>query len=60
MTDMMHAFELVQPQTLDEASDLLKKHKGDAWVIAGGYDSLDWFKDRVMRPEMVVDITQIS
>lgn len=30
MTDMMHAFELVQPQTLDEASDLLKKHKGDA------------------------------
>ena len=31
----------------------------DAWKLAGGNDSLDWFKDRIMRPKAVIDMTGI-
>ena len=35
---------------------LLAEHGSDAWVYAGGLDTLDWFKDRVKRPRVVVDL----
>ena len=60
MTDMMHIFEMLQPTSLDEAVSLLDKHGKDGWVIAGGKDSLDWFKDRVKRPEYLIDITGVK
>ena len=56
MTDMMHIFEMLQPTSLDEAVALLDKHGKDGWVIAGGKDSLDWFKDRVKKPEYLIAI----
>jgi xanthine dehydrogenase YagS FAD-binding subunit len=56
---MMPAFELYQPASIDAAIALLDKHGSDAWVLAGGMDSLDWFKDRVKRPKAVVDLSQI-
>ena len=28
--------------------------------MAGGYDSMDWFKDRIVRPKAVVDLTGIA
>ena len=59
MTDVMHNFELYQPDSLASAEALLKEHN-DAWIIAGGKDSLDWFKDRVMQPSVVVDIAGIA
>jgi xanthine dehydrogenase YagS FAD-binding subunit len=59
MTDVMHQFELYQPATLADARELLEEH-GDAWIIAGGKDSLDWFKDRVKTPPVVVDIAGIE
>ncbi len=58
--DMMPAFELYQPASIDDAIALLDTQGKDAWVMAGGMDSLDWFKDRVMRPKAVVDLSQIS
>ncbi len=32
----------------------------DAWVMAGGLDSFDWLKDRIKRPKVVVDLSQIK
>jgi len=54
----MHNFELYQPSTLADAQELLGDHD-DAWIIAGGKDSLDWFKHRVKMPSVVVDIAAI-
>jgi len=58
--DMMPAFELFQPAGIDDVLALLNKHGKDAWVMAGGMDSLDWFKDRVKRPKVVVDLSQVK
>lgn len=60
MTDMMHSFELFQPASLSEASSLLDKYGDKAWIIAGGMDSLDWFKDRHKHPEALIDISGLK
>jgi len=58
--DMMAAFELYQPDTVKGAVDLLGKFGKDGWAVAGGNDSLDWFKDRIKRPKYVVDLSGIG
>ena len=58
--DMMPGFELYQPDTLEGAVELLGRFGKDGWALAGGNDSLDWFKDRVKRPRAVVDLTGIE
>ena len=58
--DMIPAFELFQPNTVDDALALLDEHRGEAWVLAGGLDSYDWFKDRIKRPAVVVDLGGIE
>lgn len=57
--DMIPAFELFQPTSIEGAVDLLDEHRGQAWVLAGGLDSFDWFKDRVKRPSAVIDLGMI-
>ena len=58
--DIMPAFELFQPATIEDALALLARYGAQAWVLAGGLDSFDWFKDRIKRPEVVVDLSQIK
>jgi xanthine dehydrogenase YagS FAD-binding subunit len=58
--DVMPAFELFQPATVSDALALLNKHRSDAWVMAGGLDSFDWLKDRIKRPKVVVDLSQVQ
>ncbi len=58
--DTMPAFELYQPASSEAAIALLDKQGKDAWVMAGGLDSLDWFKDRAKRPKSVVDLSQVQ
>ncbi len=57
--DVIAAFELYQPASVDDAIRLLDKHGADALVLAGGLDSMDWLKDRLRRPKVVVDLGQI-
>ena len=54
--DMMPSFELLQPTKLADALTLLDRRGKDIWKMAGGNDSLDWFKDRVKRPKVVMDL----
>jgi xanthine dehydrogenase YagS FAD-binding subunit len=58
--DIIPAFELFQPATIDDAVRLLDQHGADATVLAGGLDTMDWLKDRVRRPKFMVDLSQIS
>ncbi len=60
MTDMMHSFELFQPASVKEADELLKKYGDKAWLMAGGKDSLEWFKDRLRTPQAVIDLTGVA
>jgi xanthine dehydrogenase YagS FAD-binding subunit len=58
--DVMSTFELLQPNSIVQAKSLLAQHGGDAWVLAGGLDSFDWFKDRIKKPKAVVDLSGIE
>jgi xanthine dehydrogenase YagS FAD-binding subunit len=58
--DIIPAFELYQPASIDDAIKLLDKNGADALVLAGGLDSMDWLKDRLKRPKVVVDLGQIK
>src|SRR5579862_4873146 len=58
--DVMPAFELFQPATIEDALALLDRHGSDAWVFAGGLDTFDWLKDRIKRPKVVVDLCMIK
>ena len=58
--DVMPAFELAQPTSVDDALALLEQHGTQAWVLAGGMDTFDWLKDRVKRPSVVVDLSGVS
>ena len=60
MSDVMYDFELYQPDSVADALELLDEHGKEAWIIAGGKDSLDWFKDRVKKPPVLVDISGIA
>jgi xanthine dehydrogenase YagS FAD-binding subunit len=57
--DMMPNFELYQPARLAEAFALLDRFGKDGWKLAGGNDSLSWFKERVKRPKAVIDLAGI-
>ena len=57
--DMMPRFDLFQPSDMENAFDLLERYDGKGWKLAGGQDSLDWFKDRAKRPEALIDLNAI-
>jgi xanthine dehydrogenase YagS FAD-binding subunit len=58
--DVIPAFELFQPTSVDDALALQARYGKKGWVLAGGLDSFDWFKDRIKRPEVVIDLSQVK
>ncbi len=56
MKDMMSGFELYQPADVDDALQLIERYGRRGWKLAGGYDSLDWFKNRGKGPDAVIDL----
>ena len=58
--DVMPAFQLLQPTSIADAQKLLDQHGPDAWVLAGGLDSFDWLKDRIKKPNTVVDLSGVE
>ena len=57
--DVMPAFQLLQPSSVEETQSLLQQNR-DAWVLAGGLDSFDWLKDRIKKPSFVVDLSGVN
>ncbi len=60
LKDMMPHVELFQPTDLDNALALMGRFGSDGWALAGGHDSLAWFKDRGKRPTALIDLAGIS
>ncbi len=56
MKDMMTGFELYQPADVETALELLDRHGAASWRLAGGYDSLDWLKNRSKQARAVIDL----
>jgi xanthine dehydrogenase YagS FAD-binding subunit len=58
--DVIPAFELFQPSTVDDVLGLLDRHAPDTWLMAGGMDTFDWLKDRIKRPRVVIDLSGVE
>ena len=58
--DVMPAFDLLQPTSAADAQKLLADIGDGAWVMAGGLDSFDWLKDRIKKPEVLVDLSGVD
>ena len=58
--DVMPAFDLLQPASAADAQKLLETYREDAWVMAGGMDSFDWLKDRIKKPQVLVDLSGVD
>ncbi|MFV0436362.1 MAG: FAD binding domain-containing protein [Desulfopila sp.] len=57
--DGMVPFTLYRPAHLEDALALAERF-ADAWILAGGFDSLERFKDRLRRPAAVIDLGGIE
>ena len=58
--DGMPSFDLFRPASIDEALSLARRFGSEAWMLAGGFDSLERFKDRLKRPKAVIDLGGID
>lgn len=60
LRDGMPPFDLFQPTSLEDALALAGRLGDRAWIMAGGLDSLERFKDRIIRPQAVIDLGAIE
>jgi xanthine dehydrogenase YagS FAD-binding subunit len=60
INDVIPPFQLFQPTSIDEAADLARDYRDDAWIMAGGMDSFDWLKDRTKRTGTVIELSQVD
>ena len=58
--DVMPSFQLYQPTSVADTQKLLERNGSDALILAGGLDSMDWLKDRIRKPKVVVDLGGIE
>jgi xanthine dehydrogenase YagS FAD-binding subunit len=55
----MKEFKIAQPQTLDQATSLFSEKRDRYYLMAGGTDLLDEIKNKIIDPEVVVDLKSI-
>ena len=55
----MRPFEYFEPTTLAEAISLLGQFNGRASVLAGGTDLLVEIKEKIRRPDYVINIKKL-
>jgi xanthine dehydrogenase YagS FAD-binding subunit len=56
----LNFFEVLQPQTVKEACQILSADPENAIVIGGGTDLLSLIKDGIQRPRKLVSLTSIT
>ena len=55
----MKEFKFAQPQSLDQVTSLLSQEKVGYSLMAGGTDLLDEIKNKIIAPEVVIDLQSI-
>ena len=53
-------FDYFAPTSVDEATSLLSKYRGEAKVLAGGHSLIPMMKLRLAEPTILVDIGRIE
>ena len=59
VNDVIPPFQLIQPTSLDEASEAAADLGDEAWIMAGGMDSFDWLKDRTKRTGTIIELSRV-
>jgi CO/xanthine dehydrogenase FAD-binding subunit len=57
---IVHQFEYLKPETLDEVVQILAEHGCEAQVLAGGTDLIAWVREELLTPSVLVDIKGID
>jgi xanthine dehydrogenase YagS FAD-binding subunit len=55
----MREFKIAQPESLDQVTSLLSQEKTGYTLMAGGTDLLDEIKNKVIAPDVVIDLQSI-
>lgn len=58
--DVMPDVQLYQPVELDDALNLIHRHREDGWLLGGGQDTYGWLKDRAKHPQAMIDLNGIE
>jgi xanthine dehydrogenase YagS FAD-binding subunit len=58
--DMIPPLTHVDANSVDDAVAALREHGSDAQIIAGNTDEINWMKNRMRTPQVLVDIKQID
>jgi carbon-monoxide dehydrogenase medium subunit len=56
----MHAFEFLEPETLEQASAMLAEHGDSGRVIAGGTALLLLMRQRLVRPQVLISMARLQ
>jgi len=58
--DVMPEMNLYQPVSVADAVTLAAQLADRGWLVGGGQDTYGWLKDRVKRPEALIDLNGIE
>ena len=58
--DMIPPLTHIDATSVDDAVDKLREHGSDAQTIAGNTDEINWMKNRMRAPQVLVDIKGID
>lgn len=58
--DVMPEMNLYQPVSVADAVSLAAQLADRGWLVGGGQDTYGWLKDRVKRPEALIDLNGIE
>lgn len=58
--DVMPDVRLYQPTTLGDALALADEYRELGWLFGGGQDTYGWLKDRVKRPQALIDLNGVG
>ncbi len=58
--DIMPDMELYQPVQVEDALSLAGRYADRGWLLGGGQDTYGWLKDRVKRPQAMIDLNGIE
>ena len=55
-----HSLKYHKPQEMREILSLLAEHGDQACILAGGTDVVNWLREDVITPEVLIDIKGIE
>lgn len=58
--NILHDFEFFKPKSKKEALELVKAHGSKAKVLAGGTDLVIQMKEKMIKPDVIIDISDLE